>query len=101
MQFGPLGLVSGSYEQHDLNLQRGQTQGETSPDRDNIHAPDEVGCDAMVAEDLAQAALQRESGDADIEAGANAGQAAVLVGQRVCYSACLHSHLRQQGTPLS
>ncbi len=58
---------------------------------------DEVGGGAVVAEDLAQAALQREAGDADIEAGANAGQAVVLVGQRVRHSACFDSHLRQQG----
>lgn len=50
----------------------------------------------MVAKYQAEATLQRKAGNADIEAGTNAGQAMVFVGQGIRYSACLHSHLQQQ-----
>ncbi len=77
-------------------MSAGGSTGAILPNRNHIHALDEVGRSAMVAEDQGEAAMQRKTGDANVKAGTNAWQAMILVGQGICYSACLHSHLQQQ-----
>ena len=79
-----------------MPCQEAEPQGVVLPNRHNVHALNEIGCSAMVAEDKGKAAVQRKASHANVKAGANAGQATVLVGQGVSHSSCLHSHLQQQ-----
>ncbi len=67
----------------------------TSPNSDDVHALNEICGGAVVAEDEAEATLQRKASNADVEALPNARHLVVLMGERLRDGPGFHSHLQR------